>query len=117
MTKENKRACSECGRPVEVARLFEVDGAAVCATCLYGEVEPFEIYPIGTVRNDLHRSDAGFGTRGSRGRSRIVLFSAQKRFMYRLEEERQNQVTLSVTRPRPLKGPGSKAGSKAGSKE
>jgi len=28
--------------------------------------------------------------------------------LYRLEEERRDKVTLSVTRPRPLKGPDSK---------
>jgi tRNA (Thr-GGU) A37 N-methylase len=87
MNEENRRACHECGRTVEAARLFEVDRAVICATCLYGAAEPFEIYPIGTVRNELQRRDTGFGTTGSGGRSRIALFPSQRRFMYRLEEE------------------------------
>ncbi len=56
---------------------------------MYGDLEPFEIYPIGIVRNNLGReSDQEFGLVGDpREESRIELLPSQKPFMYKLEEE------------------------------
>ncbi len=51
-------------------------------------MEPFKIYPIGYVRNELEKSDGSFGIKGDKNSvSRIELFPSQKRFMYKLDEE------------------------------
>jgi len=65
-----------------------IDDKPVCATCLYGKVGPFKVYPIGVVRNELTRAKKGFGTVGERGVSRIELFESQRPFLYKLEEEK-----------------------------
>jgi tRNA (Thr-GGU) A37 N-methylase len=59
---------------------------------MYGDAEPFEIYPIGTVKNELRRSDRDFGVVGKGTVSRIELIPSQKPFLYRLEEE--NWITV-----------------------
>lgn len=84
-----KIKCSQCGRLEEFNRIFYVDNASFCSKCLYGDIEPFEIYPIGYVRNNFYRkSDKNHGRYGDhRDVSRIELFPSQKPFMYKLEEE------------------------------
>jgi len=54
-----------------------VDDLPVCYKCLYGQIEPLAIYPIGKVSQV-----------NPDGISRIDLFPYQKRFMYKLEEEK-----------------------------
>ena len=100
MIEVGRRICSECGRSVEEAHVFDIDRAAVCATCLYGDAKPFNIYPIGTVRNKVCRNHSGFGTKGSGHMSRIVLFPSQKRFMYKLEEEQYLTVVYYLHKAR-----------------
>ena len=51
-------------------------------------MKPFEMYPIGVVRNNLGRSEKNFGTVGKGRISRIELLESQKRFLYKLEDER-----------------------------
>ena len=101
--ENNKLGCSECQCAVEERRIFVVDGRSVCATCLYGEAEPFEIYPIGTVRNGLHRSESGFGTTGSGVESRIELLPSQERFLYRLEDEEHITIVYYLHKIRSIK--------------
>jgi tRNA (Thr-GGU) A37 N-methylase len=43
-----------------------VDGGPVCLTCLYGDVQPLTIYPIGVVANERRR-ERGLGTRSASG--------------------------------------------------
>ncbi|MBN1664282.1 MAG: hypothetical protein JW943_11835, partial [Deltaproteobacteria bacterium] len=88
MVIKNKYACSECGREAEKDRIFEIDGVHICAGCLYDNATPFEIWPIGVVKNKLQRKKAGFGTAGPGNVSRIELVSSQKRFLYQLDEEK-----------------------------
>ncbi len=88
---------------VEERRTFIVDGKSVCAKCLYGEVEPFEIYPIGTVRNELHRRKSGFGTTGSDVESRIELLSSQERFLYGLEDEEYITIVYYLHKAGPVR--------------
>ncbi len=74
----NKRIyCSECKKEIKEGHSFFVDDRPVCYECLFGQVEPVMIYPIGKVS----QIDAD-------GISRIDLFSYQQRFMYKLEEEK-----------------------------
>jgi len=80
--------CSRCGVWTKENRLCLVDNAYFCTRCMYGNVEPVTIYPIGTVKNDLEKSPAGFGVVGRNRISRIVLFPAQRVFMYKLNEEK-----------------------------
>jgi len=83
----NALICSECQRTVEHEKICIIDDKPVCVRCVYGQEEPFEIYPIGMVKNDLQRRDTGFSTTGPRGISRIELLKSQKRFMHKLGEE------------------------------
>jgi len=56
---------------------------------MYGDAKPFEIYPIGVVRNELGRDvKKQFGLSGNpKDESRIELLPSQKPFMYKLDEE------------------------------
>jgi tRNA (Thr-GGU) A37 N-methylase len=69
--------CSKCKREIKDGHSFFIDARPVCYECLFGKVKPVMIYPIGTV-----------GQINSNGISRINLFPYQKRFMYKLEEEK-----------------------------
>jgi tRNA (Thr-GGU) A37 N-methylase len=73
--------CSECHREIEENKFFFIDGQPVCYQCLFGEVKPISIYPIGKVSEKT-----------ADGISRIDLFPYQEKFMYRLEEEEQITV-------------------------
>ena len=68
--------CSECKRKITDDNYFIVDDLPVCYECLYGQIEPLAIYPIGQVSQV-----------NSDGISRIDLFPYQCKFMYKLEEE------------------------------
>jgi len=80
--------CSRCHNDAERDDLFVIDDKPVCAACIYGEIKPFSIYPIGVVRNKLRRAKSGFGTTGNKGLSRIELSGSQAPFLYKLEEEK-----------------------------
>jgi tRNA (Thr-GGU) A37 N-methylase len=82
------QTCSICGRTSLEVELCHIDGRQVCVKCLYEDVTPFAIYPIGVVKNSLRRSRKGFGTTGTDRVSQIVLLASQKPFMYRLDEEK-----------------------------
>ena len=69
--------CSECKSEIKDSHSFFIDAQPVCYKCLFGKVEPVMIYPIGNI-NKIN----------SDGTSRIDLFSYQRRFMYKLEEEK-----------------------------
>ena len=97
MKNENDMCvCFECGSSIEEAESFEIDGETVCVTCLFGDAEPFEIYPIGRVQNELQRNESGFGSTGPDGISRIELFPSQKRFLHRLEDEKYITVVYCL---------------------
>ena len=85
--------CSRCHREAVEDKICIIDSKPVCATCLYGKIKPFKIYPIGVVKNTLTRAKKGFGTVGNKGISRIELFESQKPFLYKLEDEKFITVT------------------------
>lgn len=72
-----KITCSECKKEIKDGHSFFVDARPVCYECLFGQVEPIMIYPIGKVSQI-----------NADGISRIDLFPYQQRFMYKLEEEK-----------------------------
>jgi len=95
--------CSECNRKVEKNKLVEIDGAQICTGCLYGDSVPFEVWPIGVVKNTLRRKDAGFGTTGAGDMSCIELFHSQKRFLYKLDEEKYITIVYYLHDRKPVK--------------
>ncbi len=86
---EDNQQCSDCGEWSEKAKLCFIEDTPFCTRCMYGDAKPFQIYPIGIVRNNLHRDvNRKFGLKGNaKNESRIELLPSQKPFMYRLEEE------------------------------
>ena len=68
--------------------MFIIDGKRICAHCIFGDTKPFEMYPIGTVRNNLQRDRSDFGLGGDDTISRIELFPSQEPFMFKLAEEK-----------------------------
>jgi len=99
----SSRRCSVCGNERSREMTWEIDGKIVCARCLYGDVSPFSIYPIGVVRNQLERAQSDFGLTGKNRTSRIELVASQKQFMYRLEDERMLTVVYYLHRTRPVR--------------
>lgn len=86
--KKNIQKCAECGKIVTSEKIVSIDDRPLCMTCIYGKIKPFEIYPIGQVRNELEKNKKDFGISGKKNISCIDLFPSQKRFMYKLEEEK-----------------------------
>ena len=86
--KKTIQSCAECGKPVASEDLVIIDNKPFCPRCIYGEITPFKIYPIGKVRDKLKRNEKDFFRSGNNIISCIDLFPSQKRFMYRLEEEK-----------------------------
>ncbi len=72
--KGNFPVCSKCKRRVDPKEVLVIDGLPVCKKCIFGDAEPFEIYPIGRVVNRA-------------GESRIDIIPSQGPFMYGLEQE------------------------------
>jgi tRNA (Thr-GGU) A37 N-methylase len=95
--------CAECGAVCSKKDVVVIDDQNICCRCLYGNVSPVEIYPIGFVRNQLDRDHTDFGLSGKRQRSRIELFPSQKRFMHRLEEEREITIVYYLHQSRPVR--------------
>jgi tRNA (Thr-GGU) A37 N-methylase len=80
--------CSKCKDKKDPSQIEKVDGEIICHSCLYNGYEPFKIYPIGFVENTLKRGER-FGVKGyKRNSTKIRLFSSQRPFLYKLEEEK-----------------------------
>jgi tRNA (Thr-GGU) A37 N-methylase len=89
--------CSICRRGVRNEQSFIIDKRPVCAHCLFGDVEPLAIYPIGTVKRD--------GQSGSASTDevcRIELHPGQRPFLYKLEEESRITVVYYLHRSGPV---------------
>ena len=79
--------CIKCKKEFEISKLELIDDSYICHSCLYLNYEPFKIYPIGFVENQLERGK-GFGLKGKRAEiSKIHLFPSQSAFLYKLEDE------------------------------
>ena len=95
--------CSKCGIWADKHKLCIVDNAYFCTRCLYGDIEPVEIYPIGVVKNNLIKCPTGFGVVGDDKISKIILFPAQEGFMYKLEDEKYITIVYYLHKSGPVK--------------
>jgi len=86
--KKNIQMCAECGKTVASEDIVVIDDRPLCPRCIYGEIKPFKMYPIGHVRNELKKNKKDFSLSGKKNISCIDLFPSQKGFMYKLEEEK-----------------------------
>ena len=86
--KKNIHRCAECGKTVESEKIVIIDNKPICLACIFGQTKPFKIYPVGQVRNGLTMKKKDLGLSGPKGISCIDLLPSQKRFMYKLEEEK-----------------------------
>ena len=95
--------CTSCGQSCDEKSSRNIDGQPVCATCLYGDVEPFRIWPIGVVVNDKARAeDRDFGTTGG-DVSEIRLCPSMARFMKGIEDETHLTILWYPHKARALK--------------
>jgi tRNA (Thr-GGU) A37 N-methylase len=95
--------CSKCSREVNKNSVCIIDENPVCFTCMYGDIEPFEIYPIGKVTTDLQPHETDGFPAASRDISRIDLLPSQKQFMYKLEEETSLLIVYYLHKVKTLK--------------
>jgi len=100
---ETKLRCSQCGQLLEEEKACFIDNACICVKCIYGDIKPLPIYPIGFINNDLRGGHADFGTIDDRSVSKIELIPSQKPFMYKLEEEKYITVVYYLHRARPVR--------------
>ncbi len=82
-----KHKCDKCKKNINGTEIFIVDGKTICEYCMYGNVKPFKIFPIGFVKNKLELDGSDFGVRGENNLSCIELLDSQKPFMFKIEEE------------------------------
>jgi len=95
--------CMECGSVCSKEESFIIDNKNVCRRCLFGDISPVKIYPIGFVSNKQDRDSSDFGLRGKSRTSRIELFHSQKPFMYKLEDERNLTIVYYLHKTRPVR--------------
>jgi len=95
--------CHECGKMVKEDKLCIIDSKKICLTCIYGNTKPFEIYPIGIVKNNLQRNRSNFETTGPEEISRIELIPSQERFLYKLSDEKYLTVIYYLHKAGPVK--------------
>ena len=84
---EDRLICSECSQTVNKSKACIIDDKVVCLACMYGDITPFDIYPIGSVRTKLENKETSNLPADLNGISCIDLVPSQKRFLYKLEEE------------------------------
>ena len=103
--ENNKKAvrCDECNSACNIDDLFTIDNRPVCRQCLFGNNEPFIIYPIGIVKNNLERDETPFGRKGSDTISTIELLPSQKRFMSGLDQESEIIIVYYFHKSRSVK--------------
>ncbi|OQY14116.1 MAG: hypothetical protein B6I30_01405 [Desulfobacteraceae bacterium 4572_187] len=94
--------CVECGAVCSKEESFIIDSKNVCSRCLFGDISPVKIYPIGFVANKQNRDNSNFGLSGKSRISRIELFPSQKQFMYKLEDEYNLTIVYYLHKARPV---------------
>lgn len=98
-----KVLCSQCGMEQNSDNVCRVDGKILCNQCMYGDMEPIRVYPIGIVRNSQKRAMIRFGIQNKSDISTIELYPSQKPFMYKLEEETHITVIYHLHKSKPVK--------------
>lgn len=99
--EQDKQKCSSCGERLEEKKLLSVDGSWRCTRCMYGDVEPAEIYPIGVVRSKMKAPQDRGRIADAMDEVMIELAPAQKPFMYKLEEEEYLTIVFYFHKTRP----------------
>jgi len=94
--------CSDCGQMCGAESVKIIDEKPICSKCLYGNIEPLTIRPIGYVVNDKQRNSKGFGTTGSEV-STIKLLPGMARFMKGLDQESHLTVLWQLHQRKPVK--------------
>ncbi len=84
-------------------KVFTVDNSCLCPRCLFGDGSPVEIYPIGYVSEVQAGEGNGSTGRNSNPVSTIELLPSQKRFMYKLEEEKELTVVYHLHKSGPIR--------------
>ena len=79
-----------------------VDGKPVCLKCLYDDVEPVAIRPIGVVVKEKRRAPRGSGNTGA-DVSEIRLSPGMARFMKGLADETHLTIVWQLHRAGPVK--------------
>jgi len=103
MTGEGDGRCASCGAACEGDGGRVVDGRTFCTRCLFGDVEPLSVHPIGVVRSGKQRDASDFGTSGGGRTSRIELHPGQEMFMYRVEDESRLTIVYHLHRAREVR--------------
>jgi tRNA (adenine37-N6)-methyltransferase len=101
--KKDVLTCSECGNPADSNQLIIIDERPICVTCLYGDAEPYKIYPIGVVRTTLRTEEKDLALKNPEEISCVDLLPSQKRFMYRLDEEEFLTIVYYLHKTRSVK--------------
>jgi tRNA (Thr-GGU) A37 N-methylase len=101
-SEEDHKTCPECGQRESETDVYTLDGAPICARCLFGDAPVYRIHAIGTVRNDRKRRQRGFGITGN-DRSEIHLYEPMTRFMSGLAEEKRLTIVWLLHQQRGLK--------------
>jgi len=96
--KSSSFVCSECGKKVDKEEICTIDNKPVCHQCLYGDTKPVMICPIGKVRTQLSSGEKRGIPESVEGLSCIDLLPSQKRFMYRLDEEKYLTIVYYLHR-------------------
>ncbi len=95
--------CSECGAFCSGEDVFIIDNASLCRRCLFGEIPPVQIYPIGFVANAQERNETDFGLGNHCNTSNIELFPSQQRFMHKLKDEQHLTIVYYLHKARTVK--------------
>ena len=101
--KPQRILCSECGTKCLKDDVFLIDNELVCCSCLFGEILPIQIYPIGFVSNTQKRAKSGFGLHKKNRRSKIKLLPSQKRFLYKLGDETHLTIVYYLHKSRAVR--------------
>ncbi|WP_371806674.1 TrmO family methyltransferase domain-containing protein [Candidatus Lokiarchaeum ossiferum] len=92
--------CSSCGKVIVDNNFRIIDNQYVCLECIYGDIKPFKIFPIGFVENTLRRGKS-FHLEGDRNQiSKIHLFASQAPFLYKLADEKKIDILFYLNHQR-----------------
>ena len=99
--EQDMKQCSSCGEWFEETKLLFIDGSRCCTRCMYGDVKPFEIYPIGIVRSKIKAPQDRGRVATAKDEAMIELAPSQKPFMYKIEEEEYLTIVYYFHKTKP----------------
>lgn len=100
--KNSQLKCSDCGRQCPELSMRSIDDRPVCLNCLYGNVDPVRILPIGFVVNSEKPARRGLGAAGG-DVSEIRLSPGMGRFMKGLADETHLTIVWELHEAGPIK--------------